>query len=77
MFELITSDPAILGGKPCIRGTRFSVEFIMELVASGATRRSIIEAYPQLTVEGVEEAIRYAAAAVRNERVLVGELMAA
>lgn len=76
MFEQITSDPAILGGKPCIRGTRLSVEFTMELMASGATRRGIVEAYPQLTVEGVEEAIRYAAAAVRNERVLVGELAA-
>ena len=32
----IVSDPAILGGKPCIRGTRISVEFLLELVASGA-----------------------------------------
>lgn len=76
MFQHITSDPAILGGKPCIRGTRLSVEFIMELMASGATRRGIVDAYPQLTVEEVEEAIHYAAAAVRNERLLVGELTA-
>ena len=36
--ELIVSNPEILGGKPCVRGTRLSVEFLLELAASGATQ---------------------------------------
>lgn len=70
MFKHITSDPAILGGKPCIAGTRISVEFILELIASGATRQDILKAYPQLTAEQVEEAVRYAARFMRNEVIL-------
>lgn len=61
MFTHIVSDPNVLRGKPCIRGTRISVEFLLELVASGATRDDIVRAYPHLTPENVEEAIRYAA----------------
>jgi uncharacterized protein (DUF433 family) len=60
MFSRIRSDPAVLGGKPCIRGTRISVEFILELVASGACREDILAAYPHLTADDVEEALRYA-----------------
>ena len=37
--SLIVSDPEVLGGKPCVRGTRLSVEFLLELAASGGTRR--------------------------------------
>lgn len=44
-----TSRPDLLGGKPCIQGTRLSVDFIRELVDSGATREEIIASYPQLT----------------------------
>lgn len=61
MFEGIASDPAVLGGKPRIRDTRMSVEFILELVASGAAPRDIVSAYPQLTEQDVEQAVRYAA----------------
>jgi uncharacterized protein (DUF433 family) len=61
VFSRIVSNPAILGGKPCVRGTRVSVEFILELAASGASRSEIVRAYPHLTPEDVEEAMRYAA----------------
>ena len=74
MFAHITSDPAILGGKPCIRGTRISIEFILELFASGATRDDILRAYPHLTTEGVTEALRYAARFLKNESVLIAEV---
>lgn len=60
MLTHITADPAILGGKPCIKGTRLSVEFILELLASGATREKILNTYPQLTAESIEEALHYA-----------------
>ncbi len=70
MFRYITSDPAVLGGKPCIKGTRISVEFILELFASGATREDILHSYPHLPAAGVEEALRYAARSLKNEVVL-------
>jgi uncharacterized protein (DUF433 family) len=63
----IASDPAILGGKPCIRGTRLSVEFILELLASGANETAIVSAYPQLSAEAVRAAIAYAAKGMKNE----------
>jgi uncharacterized protein (DUF433 family) len=74
MFDRITSDPAILGGKPIIRGTRISVEMILEWMASGATRDQIVEKHPHLTPADVEQAIGYAAAAVKNEILAVGEV---
>jgi uncharacterized protein (DUF433 family) len=59
----ITTDPEILGGKPCLRGTRISVEFILELLASGAARDEIVRAYPQLTSQDVEAAVRFGSGA--------------
>ena len=47
-FSRITHDPAVLGGKPCIRGLRISVSSIVGLVASGVSRERILAAYPQL-----------------------------
>jgi uncharacterized protein (DUF433 family) len=67
MFQQIAFDPSILGGKPHVKGTRLSVEFILELFASGATRDEILKNYPQLSSEAIEEALRYAAGAVKNE----------
>jgi uncharacterized protein (DUF433 family) len=66
----ITSDPDILGGKPCVRGTRLSVEFILELIAAGASAGQIVEAYPQLTPDDVEAAVLYAASSLRNDALL-------
>lgn len=67
MFDRIVSDPAILGGKPIIKGTRISVEMVLEWMASGATRNDILKAYPHLQANDVEQAIGYAAKAVKNE----------
>ena len=74
MFNHIVSNPEILHGKPCIRGTRINVEFILELMASGATRDDILRSYPHLTAEGVEEAIRYASQFLANEIVISAEV---
>ena len=74
MFERIVSDPGILGGKPCIKGTRISVEFILDLVASGGSRDDIVKAYPHLTPEDVEQAVRYAAESLRSDAVLISEV---
>ncbi|MDQ3006954.1 MAG: DUF433 domain-containing protein [Chloroflexota bacterium] len=70
MFNHIAYNPEILSGKPHIAGTRLSIEFILELFASGAMRDEVIKAYPQLTLEAVEEALKYAAQSVRNEILL-------
>lgn len=64
MYDRIVSNPAVLGGKPCIRGTRLSVEFLLELAASGASRDDIVQTYPQLEPADVEQAFRYAGRAV-------------
>ena len=70
MFNHIAYSPDILNGKPHIVGTRLSIEFILELVASGATKDDMLKAYPQLTAEAIEEALRYAAQSVKNEILL-------
>jgi uncharacterized protein (DUF433 family) len=70
VFNHIAYSPEILSGKPHIIGTRLSVEFILELFASGATKDEVLKAYPQLTTEAVEEALKYAAQAVKNEVLL-------
>jgi uncharacterized protein (DUF433 family) len=57
----IVSDPEIFGGKPCIRGTRISVDYLLELMASGATIDAIIASYPQLTREDASSAVQFAA----------------
>ena len=74
MFPRIVSDPAILGGKPCIKGTRISVEMILEWVASGASRDDIVRSYPTLTADDVEEALRYAAQSLANETIVTAEI---
>lgn len=66
-FEHIVSTPGILGGKPCIRGTRISVEVVLEFIANGATIQQIVENYPQLSEEAVREAVLYAAYSLRND----------
>ncbi len=70
MFQQISYNPKILSGKPHIRGTRLSIEFILELFASGATRTELLEAYPQLNLTAIEESLRYAASTVKNEILL-------
>ena len=67
MFTRVTCNPDVLGGKPCIKGTRISVEFILELAASGAGRDDILKAYPHLVPEDVEEALRYAVHFLEND----------
>ena len=67
MDEWIVVDPGILGGKPCVRGTRLSVEHLLELLASGGGPDDLLRAYPQLTAEGLAAAFRYAAGSVKHE----------
>jgi uncharacterized protein (DUF433 family) len=61
----ITTDPAILGGKAILRGTRISVDFILELLADGASLAEITRAYPAITNDAAVSAILFAAEIVR------------
>src|SRR5207249_1928799 len=60
-IDRITHDPAVMGGKPCIRGLRVTVGTIVGLLASGKTRERILEAYPYLEPEDIDAALAYAA----------------
>jgi uncharacterized protein (DUF433 family) len=60
-LDRITFDPAVMGGKPCIRGMRVSVGTIVGLVASGHSREEILKLYPYLELKDIEQALAYAA----------------
>ena len=59
--DRIGIDPAIMGGMPCIRGTRIPVRMILDYLAEGATLPEILQQYPQLTEEDVRAAIAFGA----------------
>jgi len=60
-FPRITLDPAIMGGKPCIRGLRVTVGTVLGLMAAGQTRDRILAAYPYLEPADLDDALAYAA----------------
>jgi len=60
-LERITLDPAIMGGKPCIRGLRVTVGTIIGLLASGLSVDEILKLYPYLEHEDILQALSYAA----------------
>lgn len=61
----------ILGGKPTIRGTRISVEFILELLASGMSFSDILREYPHLTKEDILAAVAYAVKSLKHEEIII------
>ena len=63
-----------MGGAPCLRGLRIPVSTLVDMVADGMTKEEILNAYPDLEVEDVAEALRYAAAAVRERELPVVEV---
>ena len=63
-FGRITANPTQMGGVPCIRGLRIPVATIIGLLAQGMSRAQVLTDYPDLEPEDIEEALRYAAAAV-------------
>lgn len=70
MARRIISDPEILGGKPVIEGTRLSVEHVLGLLSHGMSHAEIAEAYPELSVEDVNEVLRYTVSALHNDVVV-------
>jgi uncharacterized protein (DUF433 family) len=66
-FPRISHDPAVMGGKPCIRGLRITVGTVVGLIASGSSRERILQAYPQLEAADIDEALAYAAWRMADE----------
>jgi uncharacterized protein (DUF433 family) len=65
--NLIVSDPEVMMGKPLIRGTRITVELILEKLAHGESIEAILEAHPRLTREKVLAAIDYAVKVLKSD----------
>ena len=67
--ERITVDPKILVGKPVVKGTRLSVEFIIELLAQGWSEAEVVRNYPGLTSDDIKACLAYAGEMIKSERV--------
>jgi len=74
MAGRIVSVPGVLGGKPVIKGTRLSVEFILELLSSGMSVKDVVREYPQLKATDVYAAISYAAKSLKHEDIILPAL---
>lgn len=68
-FERVSVDHEVMGGVPCVRGTRIPVATVVGMVADGMSVEEILGDYPQLLADDIAAALRYAAAAV-DEREL-------
>ena len=60
-IDRITFDPAVMGGKPCIRRQRVTVATVLGLLAAGRSRDEILMAYPYLEAEDIDQCLAYAA----------------
>jgi uncharacterized protein (DUF433 family) len=60
-FDRVTHDPAVMGGRACLRGLRITVSLVVNLVANGMSVEEILREYPDLEREDVRQALRYAA----------------
>ena len=68
-FERITVDPNVCMGKPCIRGLRFPVSRLLGLLATGEDKEYILDCYPYLEPEDIDEALLFAAYLAEEETV--------
>ena len=66
LLQRITIMPGLIGGKPTIRGLRFPVEDVLELLASGLPEKEILEQHPVLEAEDIQAALLYAALKMKN-----------
>ena len=69
--DRIEVNPAIMQGKPVIRGTRITVELILRKVSEGADEAAVLEAYPHLTKADIQAAMAYAADTLAHEETLL------
>jgi uncharacterized protein (DUF433 family) len=69
--QRITVDPNVLVGKPIVKGTRISVEFVIDLLARGWATEQILKEYDHLTPEDIQACLAYASEMLKTERVYV------
>jgi uncharacterized protein (DUF433 family) len=69
--DRIEINPKVMMGKPVIRGTRLTVELILRKLSEGAGEEDLMEAYPRLTREDIQAAIRYAADTLAHEETII------
>jgi uncharacterized protein (DUF433 family) len=69
LTDRIVVDSKILTGKPVIRGTRVSVEFVVELLAAGWSHAQVLASYPHLTEDDIRACLAYASELLRDEKV--------
>lgn len=69
----ISRDPSVMLGKPCIKGTRITVELILKWLAVGRTTDELVAAYPQISHEDIEAALIFAAESVNSDRPVAAE----
>jgi uncharacterized protein (DUF433 family) len=67
MFDRITFEPAVMGGRACIRGMRMTVSLVVNLVANGMPTEDIVREYPELEAEDIRQALQYASALANEE----------
>jgi len=72
LFDRITFDPKVMGGRPCIRGMRVTVGTIVGLLASGHSKDDILKRYPYIEPEDIDAALSYAAWRVEEIEVPIG-----
>ncbi len=71
MFDKITIDPEIMGGKPCIRDTRIPVTIILKLLSKKVSYKTILETYPELAEDDIQAALEFAAWSVSESSIPV------
>ena len=71
MFDRITHNPLVMGGRACIRDTRVTVSLVLNLLANGMGVHEIIDAYPYIEEEDVWQSLRYAAWLAEDQMELV------
>lgn len=69
----IAADPAVMMGKPCVKGTRITVELILRKLGAGRSISDVLEAYPQLTEDDLRAALAFAADYLQHETVVAAE----
>jgi excisionase family DNA binding protein len=70
LLRRLTTNPQVLAGKPAIKGTRISVELILENLSAGWSMEDILDSYPHISEEDVRACIAYAAALVASEEII-------
>jgi uncharacterized protein (DUF433 family) len=69
LLSRITASPEICHGKPCVRGLRYPVEFLLELLSSGMTQQEILDDYEDLEADDLRAAVAWAARVVSTKRI--------